>query len=121
MNVVVDDTLKRLENYFSQSNFNSALRFNTINKSAIGRWANLTSGNGVCLFNIAFQRFEDLEEFVKIIGERCIELGNCIILAHTVQDMLLINNYWCTDNDLSSDQNEHEESLVDFNDPIYNH
>ena len=43
-----------------------------------------------------------------------------IILAHTVQDTLLVNNYWCTDNELSLDQLENDESLVDFNDPIYN-
>lgn len=117
MDVIVKDTLIRLETYFSQINFNSALKFSTVNVSSLGQWANLTSGNGECLFNIAFQRFKDLEQFIKTIGERCSQIRDCIIITHLVQDMNLVERYWCTGDELSSDENV----LPDFNDERYNH
>jgi hypothetical protein len=117
MDVIVKDTLIRLENYFSQANFNATLKFTTINVSSLGQWANLTSGNSECLFNIAFQRFKDLEQFIKTIGERCSQIRDCIIITHIVQDMNLVERYWRIADELSSDEN----ALPDFNDECYNH
>ena len=92
MNTIVDDTLVRLSVYFSRENYNSMLKFETL-QTSIGYVARLLSGTDT-LFFIGFPNTELLEIFMLHIGEECMELGECLFITATCQDRDMVKNYW---------------------------
>ena len=70
------------------------LRFDLSQNSYLGHFANLASGDGKVLFTVAFKEFETLEEFLLMLGQECLELGNCLILTGNTRDRDLVQRNW---------------------------
>ena len=111
LNTIIDDTLSRLVEYFSQENYNGMLKFDTKHISSLGRLAYLSSGDGRILFHVAFKEMDMLEKFMMYIGLECEEIGTCLILADNLRDVELIQRYWIFDDDDESSEDDELPSL----------
>jgi len=113
MESVLEEALNSLEQYFSRSHFNGALKFSTKYDSR-KHWANLSSGNGELLFNTPFDSIDALEYFINQIGEHCSQIGDCLIITHTLHDKNLVSLNWCSSYQSSSEDSD-DSMLPDLN------
>jgi len=93
MNMVVDETLARLNAYFLREDFNRMLKFDSLHTTGLGHVAQLKSGNE-SLFFIVFPNRDLMEIFMMHIGDECHEIGDCLFLTGTSQDRDMIQRYW---------------------------
>jgi hypothetical protein len=93
MNTIVDDTIAKLNVFFSRENYNKMLKFDTLRTSGLGHVAQLKSGDET-LFFIGFPDRDMLEIFMMHLGVECREIGDCLFICGTTQDRDMIQQYW---------------------------
>ena len=94
MEDIVQVTTARLNRYFSQTNCNRVLKFDSSKTHSLGQLAHLSNSGGQTIFLLSMKKKELIEIFMQLIGESFPQLKLCTILVDNIIDVQRVQKHW---------------------------
>jgi hypothetical protein len=94
MEDIVQVTTAKLNRYFSQTNCNTGLKFDSSKTHSLGQLVHLSNSSGQTIFLLSVKKMELIDIFMQLIGASCPQLKLCTILVDNIIDVQRVQKHW---------------------------